>query len=67
MEIFKTKQCLKKKRKKGKEKKKIKKREQEEMALKHVMLRGSQENRASRGNKSDKIIPSVKAFAKGNG
>lgn len=37
------------------------------MALKYVMLRGGQENRASRGNKSDKIIPSVKAFAKGNG
>lgn len=67
MEIFKTKQCLKKKKeRKGKEKKK-KKREQEEMALKHVMLRGGQENRASRGNKSDKIIPSMKALAKGNG
>lgn len=37
------------------------------MALKHVMLREGQENRASRGNKSDKIIPSVKALAKGNG
>lgn len=37
------------------------------MSLKHVMLREGQENRTSRGNKSDKIMPSVKALAKGNG
>lgn len=49
------------------EEKKKREREQKETALKHVILRGGQENRACRGSKSDKIMPSVKALAKGNG